>query len=219
LRLRLALVMAGLGSLALPVWLFTSYGGFGAGVVVGAVVGMAAWVWDQPPPFVEKWRLGRDGERETSKQLRKLRGEGWFARHDLDDRYGNLDHLVVGPGGVFLLDSKNLWGTFAVEDGVLACHHESLPLSDYSLPKLPRSLAAAARALERRLKDELGWIVHVHPVVVIWAAFPEQEAWLGHVAVVQGAQLVDWLRARPPRVAEADQLAIQAIVAALPAAS
>src|SRR5207245_893836 len=110
------------------------------------------------------------GERQTAKQLRKLRGEGWLARHDLRDQYGNLDHLVVGPGGVFLLDSKNRWGTFAVEDGVLTCRHDSLPMSDYSMPKLPRKLTAAARALEKRLQSELGWIVDVHPVVVLWAA-------------------------------------------------
>src|SRR5207244_11258403 len=97
IRLPLALIVVAIALLALPVWLFTPYGGFGAGLVLGVILGMAAWAWDQPPPFVEHWRLGRDGERQTAKQLRKLRGEGWLARHDLRDQYGNLDHLVVGP--------------------------------------------------------------------------------------------------------------------------
>jgi hypothetical protein len=49
-----------------------------------------------------------------------------------------------------------------------------------------RRPAAAARDLETQLKDELGWIVDVHPVVVLWAQFPAGEAALGGVAVVRG---------------------------------
>jgi hypothetical protein len=219
IRLRLAFVVVTLGLFALPVWLFTPYGGFGAGVVLGAVVSLAAWVWDQPPPFVENWRLGRDGERRTEKELRRLRSEGWFARHDLGSEYGNLDHLVVGPGGVFLLDSKNLWGTFAIEGGVLTCHHENLPQSDYPMRKLPRASEAAAHALGKRLRDELGWTVAVRPIVVLWAPFPDQEVRIGRVTIIHGTKLVDWLRAQPIRICEEDRRTIRKVLRVLPAAT
>jgi Nuclease-related domain len=107
MRTRLAVVLAVLTPVAIPVWVFAPQGSFVAGVVVGALFGMAVWIWDQPPNFIENWRQGRDGERATAKELRTLRSEGWSVRHDLEDKYGNLDHVVVGPGGVFLLDTKN----------------------------------------------------------------------------------------------------------------
>ena len=31
----------------------------------------------------------------------------------------NIDHIAVGPGGVFVIDSKNWAGSIAVRDGVL----------------------------------------------------------------------------------------------------
>jgi hypothetical protein len=156
IRARLAILLLVLAPLAVPVWLFSPHGEFLAGVFIGALFGMTIWVWDDPPQFIERWRQGRDGERATAKELRKLRPAGWSTRHDLADKYGNLDHVVIGPGGVFLVDSKNLWGTIAIEDGVINCHHASSPRSDYSMPKLPRRLWAAAKDLERRLQHEIG---------------------------------------------------------------
>ena len=162
-----------------------------AGVIVGGALAIALWVWDEPPTYVERWRQGRDGERATAKQLRKLRRRGWCDRHDLADEYGNLDQLIVGPDGVFLLDSKNLWGTFAVSCGVLSCSHPDGPRSDYSMPRLPRSLCAASRSVDSVLKNSLGWIVDMRPVVVLWANFPAGEAVVDGVAIVRGDLLTE----------------------------
>jgi hypothetical protein len=213
------LVVLGVGAaLALPVGLFAPHGTFFAGMVVGSVVALGLWVWYEPPNYVERWRQGRDGERWTAKELRKLRSQGWSARHDLEDRYGNIDHVVAGPGGVFLLDSKNLWGTVRVEDGILTCHHESSPRSDYSMPKQPHYVQTAAWAVERRLKERLGWIVDVRPVLVVWAAFPDGEATVDGVTVVRGDLLADWLRTQPLRIAPADRTVVGGALATLPAA-
>lgn len=192
---------------------------FFIGVVSGAAIAMVMWVRDDPPPFIENWRLGRDGERWTESELRSLEQDGWSVRHDIDSRYGNIDHVLVGPGGVFLLNSKNLWGSFAIEEGVLSCHHEIAPMSDYSLPKLERQMNGAAFGLEERLKEQLRWRVDVRPVVVLWAEFPAREGRLGQsskVAVVGGRGIADWLRAQPVRLAEKDRLTVSAAVAALP---
>ena len=47
----------------------------------------------------------------TAKALRGLEDEGWIVMHDLPAGRGNIDHILVGPGGVFLLDSKRLDGS------------------------------------------------------------------------------------------------------------
>jgi len=219
IRLPLAVVIGGCLIAAIPIRLFFPHGSFFAGVMVGGVVAVAIWVWDDPPNYIERWRQGRDGERWTARELRKLRREGWSARHDLADRYGNIDHVVVGSGGVFLLDSKNLSGAVGVENGVLTSHLANAPRSDYSMPHLPRTLSAAARAVERRLQTELGWIVDVRPIVVLWSNFAQGVAVVDGVPVVRGDLLAEWLRSQSRRIAEVDAPAVRSAVATLPLAS
>jgi hypothetical protein len=215
---RLAAVLIACSPVAIVAWLFAPHGEFFAGMVVGGLLAIAIWVWDEPPPFVENWRLGRDGERATAKELRKLKPEGWTAQHDLADKYGNLDHVVIGPGGVFLLDSKHRWGTFAIENGVLTYRYPTTPGSRQSMATVPGRLKATARDLERRLQKDLGWIVDVRPVVVLWADFRAGEAVLDGVPVVRGDRLSEWLRGQPSRVSAEDQKVVRAVVVAQPAA-
>jgi len=53
------------------------------------------------------WLWGAWGEENTADQLKEL-GDEWFVIHDLASSYGNWDHVVVGPGGLFLLRHKRV---------------------------------------------------------------------------------------------------------------
>src|SRR5437870_2721655 len=46
-------------------------------------------------------RLGRDGERVVGQFLEELRERGCRVFHDVTSERGNLDHVVIGPRGVF----------------------------------------------------------------------------------------------------------------------
>jgi hypothetical protein len=75
-----------------------------------------------PADPARAWRRGAQGERRTAKRLRPLTQRGWVVLHDraIPGFPGNVDHLVIGPTGVFVVDSK-LWSGRAVTvaDGVL----------------------------------------------------------------------------------------------------
>ncbi|MFZ5848444.1 MAG: nuclease-related domain-containing protein [Actinomycetota bacterium] len=60
---------------------------------------------------------GAFGEQATGKQLKKLEREGWIVLHDLPRGSGNVDHVLVGTGGVFVLDSKRTDGRVVVDEG------------------------------------------------------------------------------------------------------
>jgi Nuclease-related domain len=93
-----------LGSLLAP-WL---------GLVLGVLAAMAAgWMLRfQPSPLAVAWRRGAAGERRTARLLEPLERQGWAVLHDLavPRSRANLDHLVIGPGGVFAIDSKQYRG-------------------------------------------------------------------------------------------------------------
>jgi hypothetical protein len=190
---------------------------FIAGMLAGAALTLFLWAWDDPPEVIAKWRRGYEGERATEKALRAL-GAGWHVHHDIQGRFGNLDHIVVGPGGVFLLETKNLSGRAEVEGGVLHVRFPESPIDDYSCPQLARAIFGAAAGLRERLKGELGWIVDVYPIVVLVGPYPQRCTELGRLAYVGARELAGWLGEQPRRVAPHDVEAIHKVVASLPAA-
>jgi hypothetical protein len=211
------LVTTSLLACALLVRLFLPWGPqFNAGVIVGAALVLFLWMWDEPPEVISKWARGAEGERMTAKALRRLPRGSWHVRHDLAARFGNVDHVVVGPGGVFLLDSKNLTGRALVEEGILSL--ERLGSRAFPLTGLPRSLHGAASGLRDRLAQATGWAADVYPVVVVCNDFPQRRAQAGRLTYVAVGELVDWLLEQPQRVAPNDLEAIAAILRELPAA-
>lgn len=72
---------------------------------------------------LHRWRTGLTGERLVGALLDGLLDDGWVALHDLHwpgRSRANLDHVLVGPGGVVVIDTKNWAAPVAVRlDGVL----------------------------------------------------------------------------------------------------
>jgi len=70
----------------------------------------------------ERYEKGADGEEATAQALSALPVGEWTVFHDVrwpDRRLANVDHVVVGPAGVFVIDTKNWSGTITVKDDVL----------------------------------------------------------------------------------------------------
>jgi hypothetical protein len=89
------------------------------GLVLGALAAMAAgWTLRfRPSPEAVAWRRGAAGERRTARVLAALERQGWAVLHDLavPGSPANLDHLVIGPGGVFVIDSKQYRGRLQLD--------------------------------------------------------------------------------------------------------
>jgi hypothetical protein len=77
-------------------------------IVAGLAVAAAGWgLWFRPSPDAVAWRRGAAGERRTARLLAALERHGWAVLHDLaiPGSRANLDHLAIGPAGVFVIDS------------------------------------------------------------------------------------------------------------------
>lgn len=51
-------------------------------------------------------RLGREGERSVAETLQDLVRQGWYVFHDIAAEDFNIDHVAVGAGGVFAIETK-----------------------------------------------------------------------------------------------------------------
>jgi Nuclease-related domain len=100
------------------------------GLLVGGLAANAAG-WGlrfRPSTDAVAWRRGAAGGRRTARLLSHLERHGWAVLHDLavPGSPANLDHLVIGPGGVFVIDSSGrLWhGRYPLAPTVRAASFE-----------------------------------------------------------------------------------------------
>ncbi|HEX9696265.1 MAG TPA: nuclease-related domain-containing protein [Actinomycetota bacterium] len=64
------------------------------------------------------FRIGAEGEEKVGRALDALARHGYRAIHDVPLRgWGNIDHVLVGPGGVFTVETKNTAGTVRIRGG------------------------------------------------------------------------------------------------------
>ncbi|OAA22523.1 nuclease-like protein [Frankia sp. EI5c] len=72
-----------------------------------AVLGTVAYRHYRIPPEIEAWRLDAEAERRTARCLDRLSRAGYVVLHDrqLADSAGNIDHLVIGPSGAWVIET------------------------------------------------------------------------------------------------------------------
>jgi hypothetical protein len=138
------------------------------GLVVGVLAAMAVG-WGlrfRPSPDASAWRRGAAGERRTARLLGPLERQGWVVLHDLavPGSPANLDHLVIGPGGVFVVDSKQYRGRLQLDPSGRLWHGR------YPLTAVLRAVSFEADRAARILADPqvVVPIVAVHGVQVPW---------------------------------------------------
>src|SRR4051794_20082916 len=76
---------------------------------------------ERPARHAQPWEKGGGGESRPAAALARL-GPDWTVWHDLKwpgRRFANIDHLAIGPAGIFVIDSKNWSGTITVNDSIL----------------------------------------------------------------------------------------------------
>jgi len=125
---------------------------------------------------------GALAEEAVGETLNELRRERWIVMHDVEQRYeGNIDHLVSGPNGVYLVETK---------------------LRRYETRDLVKAMRQAMK-----IHDELSGFVT--PVICLHTraghAFKARGVW-----IVPHHELLDWLRAQRNRAVPFERLALYA---------
>jgi hypothetical protein len=161
-----------------------------AGAAVAAGLG---WLLRfRSSPDTEAWRRGAAGERRTARLLAPLERRGWAVLHDLaiPGAKANIDHLVIGPGGVVVIDTKRYRGRLWLDSYGLLWHGRHLLVA--ALRKV-RWEADQADEVLGVADVQVAAIMAVHGASVPWGRLQADGA------IVAPAQRVpDLLRALPP---------------------
>lgn len=159
-------------------------GGFAVSVVFTAVF------WRKGMRRVESYFKGARGEEHVASLLETL-PSGWHIFHDFAAGGYHVDHVVVGPTGVYAVETKNWRGRVT--------HEENEILVDGTLPdraplaQTRREAEAVCETLKRA-----GWEGVVVPVLCMASdSCIEPQSEVRRVAVVNASIVVKWLAGRP----------------------
>lgn len=153
-----------------------------------------------------------EAAQRTEALLRRLPEREWTMLSGMDPRHG-VDHVLVGPSGVFAIASHHPPGAAGrVRDGVLWLRRDRDARADRPEVAINRHVLDGARALHREIRSRTGRGPEVHPVVVLWCEFPQRVAESSRMAFVHGRDLPTWLTHRS---AELDEPGRTEIVRAL----
>jgi len=137
------------------------------------------------------WRQGAKGEEMVGAELAWL-PDSWRVINDisLNEKGHNVDHLVIGPGGVFSLNAKNLSGRVWVAEQAFCVNGKP---TDYL-----RKAQWEAREVTKRLAGS-DVQFKVEPVIVVIADRDriKIKAQPLNVAVVQWRDIRAWLESQP----------------------
>ena len=146
------------------------------------------------------WRVGADGEEAVAYRLAKL-GPEWHVLHAIPvgEKGSDIDHLVIGPAGVFTVNAKhhphaNVW-----------VRGDTVKVNGTNLPYVRNSRHEARRAA-RLLSAAAQFDVEVVGIIAVMGAHQgfavkEQPA-DGAVAVVTRKEIANYLGRLPARLGE-----------------
>jgi hypothetical protein len=81
--------------------------------ILATIVAALCWMWFlfRLPTFrrrLQAMRQGQEGERAVAEYLDRFRERGYYVFNDLEGDGFNVDHLLIGPTGVFTIETKTI---------------------------------------------------------------------------------------------------------------
>jgi Nuclease-related domain len=152
------------------------------------------------PNDVIRWERGAQGERATAGYLTALEAAGFISFHNrwVAGLRGDVDHIAVGPTGIFVIETKTTTAKVEViRDSLLLAEHDKQEWVD----QVTREAMAVQIAL-RDLVDPLHRTVA--PVLCVHGSGPGIGRTVAGVQIVSGPRLAATLSAAPSVLTDMD---------------
>jgi hypothetical protein len=169
-----------------------------------AIVGFAAYRVFKGLPRLRALKQGRDGEKVVGQFLEALRERGYRVFHDVVGSGFNVDHILIGPAGVFTIETK----THSKPNGNarIVFDGDAIRIGSFEADRDPVIQAKAqASWLRELLKESTGRTFGIKSVIVYpgwWVNegnMRENPVW-----VLEPKRLPRYLTQEPRRLSEED---------------
>ena len=142
--------------------------------VAAISLAFTAWRFYRMLPQVRQLRQATEGEKVVGQYLENFRAQGYHVFHDLIGVGFNVDHVLIGPAGVFTIETKT-WSKPIKGDARITFDGESIRAAAMEPDRDPMIQAfAQAGWLRELLKESTGKSYLVRPVIVFPGWFIEK---------------------------------------------
>jgi Nuclease-related domain len=144
------------------------------------------------PQHIRAWRVGAVGEEKTAAALERL-GDSWVVLHDrrIPGSRANIDHIAIGPPGVFVIESKDYSGQVSLGGNEIRVNGRRVGWVD-QVRREADAVLAVLPAGEQASPTPVTPIICLHRASLPWI-----RSSAGGVHVVSGTGLVKRLREAP----------------------
>lgn len=149
------------------------------------------------------WSSGAEGEEKVAKYLAHL-NESYYVIHDvvLPRMKGNIDHVVLGPNGVFVIETKN-------HKGFITCNGDFWKQQKYGrrgtrylgrIGSPSKQVKRKAVLLNKFIQKHLQIYLYVNGLVVFTNEHVRLRIGDPTVAVLRPSEICDFIENYPPRI-------------------
>jgi hypothetical protein len=177
-------------------------------LAVAGAIGYLAWKVFRTRPRLRDLRLALDGERAVGQFLDSLRSTGYKVVHDVPGDGFNVDHVIVGPTGVFTIETK----TWSVpEKGIpkIVFDGQRVRTASFTPDRDPVAQAKAqASWLKGLLQESTAVRFPVHPVVLFPGWYVKQGRGMAKEIWVLNPRALPSFLAQAPILLSAEQISM-----------
>ncbi len=165
----------------------------------------------------DNYRLGLRGEQAVAESLVEVADSGYRAFHDFfAEKLGNLDHIVVGSRGVFLIETKARSRPTKSKSGQptheVAYDGENLQFPNFRESQPVQQAKRNAQWLEKYLKKKTGENTPVEALIVLPGWFVSPSVKSAEVKAMNATYLVSFLRSKPEKISPAQVTRIITVI-------
>jgi Nuclease-related domain len=154
---------------------------------------------------VRSLRLGRDGEKIVGQYLEELRANGYRVFHDIVGKDFNVDHVIISPQGIYVIETKTLSKPRG-KDAKVVFDGEILLVDGKDRNKYLAQVKSLSIWLRNELKTSTGKVFTIKPVIVFPGWYVESKGPIAHkdVWVVNPKALPSFIPNEPISLQQAD---------------
>lgn len=146
----------------------------GISIIATVVIAFCVWKILKLLKNIKNLRLGSEGEKTVGQSLECLREAGYRVFHDVIDEGFNIDHVLVGPAGVFTIETKTIGKSRSGESKVYF-DGTNITIDGFKLDRDPIAQAKNQKYwLENFILEFTKLKIKVRPVVIFPGWFINQ---------------------------------------------